>query len=63
MPTFTYLEDMLVAQLKARKAAGCEKSATATGECLATVLSGKVARLVKGETAVPKPEPAVTSRD
>lgn len=62
MPTFTYLEDMLVAQLKARKAAGCVKSATATGDCLATVLSGKVARLVRREPAADKPEPAPADR-
>lgn len=56
MPAFTYLEDMLVAQLKARKAAGCERSATATGQCLATVLSGKVSRLVRGDPPAPKVE-------
>jgi hypothetical protein len=55
MPVFTNLEDALVAQLKARKAAGCEKSAASAGRCLATVLSGTVKRLVRGEAAETPP--------
>jgi hypothetical protein len=64
MPVFTNLEDALVAQLKARKAAGCEKSAASAGRCLASVLSGTVKRLVRGEAAeaapadAPRPAPA-----
>jgi hypothetical protein len=64
MPTFTYLEDMLFAKLKAQKDAGCSKSAVATGQCLTTVLSGKVARLVKGDPAAEtKPIAPAAARD
>jgi hypothetical protein len=58
MPVFTNLEDALVAQLMARKAAGCEKSAASAGRCLASVLSGTVKRSVRGEAAETSPADA-----